>query len=61
MKLILVLTLLLLLSACGQMDGSAEAICSIPPAVLDEEGLSPANALQLDLFVERFVRACRGL
>lgn len=61
MRFIAALTLMLLLSGCGVMGGSAEAICSIERPRLNASGISPENALELDLFAQRFESACEGL
>lgn len=59
MKWKLVLTGMMLLTACAGTGGSSvDAVCSIPPPKLEEEGLSDHNILELDLFAERYTRAC---
>lgn len=61
MRSIALLTLMLLLSGCAVTGGSAEAICGIPAPQLEASGISPGNAIELDLYVERLRRACEGL
>lgn len=58
MKLSLALIGMLLLTACAETVGQADAICSIPSPRLDPSGISTENLTKLDLFAERFTRAC---
>lgn len=59
MKLTLPLIGMLLLSGCVTTTNSAEAICSIPlPKVSTED--TTETIIDVDLFSERFRRACNG-
>ena len=49
---------MLLLSGCATTVGSKAAVCSIERPELQLDGISDANLIELDLFAERFARAC---
>ena len=61
MKYVLLLTAMLLLSACDQTASSVDVICSIPFPSISEEGatgLPTADLLSLDLYFERVRAGC---
>jgi hypothetical protein len=59
MRLKLALIVMLLLSGCVGTTNSAEAICSIPlPTVSLQD--TDQTIIEVDLFSERFRRACNG-
>lgn len=59
MKFSLALIGMLLLTGCAATVGSSvDAVCAIPAPRLDPDGISTENLIKLDLFAERFTRAC---